>query len=115
MIAKLDLQQSIRSVERILSRWMNLDQREPTLKIVCPKPLQDIAKPTYGIVNCGCPNLFWELRRARREELTATQLTRKNPTEKIVDKDNYLRDYLKVPGANLFGTSRTHSLKTANR
>src|SRR5882762_8442288 len=46
MIGKLDLQQFIRSVERILSRWMNLDQREPTLKIVCPKPLQDIAK-TY--------------------------------------------------------------------
>src|SRR5882757_7937059 len=54
-ISKLDLQQFIRSVERILSHWMNLDQREPTLKIVCPKPLQDIAKPTYAIVNCGTP------------------------------------------------------------
>ena len=82
-------------MERILSHWMNLDQREPTLKIVCPKRLQDIAKPNYGIVNGGCPNLLWELRRARREELTPTQLTRKNPTEKIVDKDNHLRDCLK--------------------
>ncbi len=83
------------SMERILSHWMNLDQREPTLKILCPKALQDIAKPNYGIVNGGCPNLLWELRRARREELSATQLTRKNPTEKIVDKDNHLRDCLK--------------------
>jgi len=82
-------------MERILSHWMNLDQREPTLKILCPKALQDIAKPNYGIVNGGCPNLLWELRRARREELSATQLTRKNPTEKIVDKDNHLRDCLK--------------------
>jgi len=41
-------------MERILSHWMNLDQREPTLKILCPKALQDIAKPNYGIVNGGC-------------------------------------------------------------
>jgi hypothetical protein len=45
-------------MERILSHRMNLDQREPTLKIVCPKPLQDIAKPTHGKVNDGCPNLL---------------------------------------------------------
>jgi hypothetical protein len=42
-------------MERILSHWMNLDQREPILKIVCPKALQDIAKPNCGIVNGGCP------------------------------------------------------------
>ena len=46
-------------------------------------------------MNGGCPNLLWELRRARREELTPTQLTKKNQTEKIVDKDNHLRDCLK--------------------
>jgi hypothetical protein len=57
--------------------------------------LQEIAKPMYGIVNGGCPNLLWELRRARREELTPTHLMTKNPTEKIVDKDNHLRDSLK--------------------
>src|SRR6267142_3322573 len=50
-------------MERILSHWMNLDQREPTLKIVCPKPLQDIAKPTCGIVNCGY--LFFRQRASR--------------------------------------------------
>ena len=82
-------------MERILSHWMNLDQREPTLKIVCPKSRQDMAKPDYGVVNFGCPNLLWELRRARREELSATQLANKNPSEKIIDKDNHLRDCLK--------------------
>jgi len=82
-------------MERILAHWMNLDKCEPTLKIVCPKAWQDIAKPHYGVHNEGCPNLLWELRRARREELTATQLATRNPTEKIVDKDNHLRDCLK--------------------
>jgi hypothetical protein len=33
--------------------------------------------------------------RTRREQLTASQLMRKNPTEAIVDKDNHLRDALK--------------------
>jgi hypothetical protein len=82
-------------MERILAHWMNLDERAPSLRIICPKRLQDIAKPMYGICNVGCPNLLWELRRARRAELTPTQLVNKNPTEKIVDKDNHLRDALK--------------------
>jgi hypothetical protein len=82
-------------MEHILAHWMNLDKCEPTLKIVCPKARQDIAKPHYGVHNEGCPNLLWELRRARRAELTATQLATRNPTEKIVDKDNHLRDCLK--------------------
>jgi hypothetical protein len=43
----------------------------------------------------GCPSLLWELRRAHREELTATQLSKRNSTERIVDKDNHLRDSLK--------------------
>ena len=33
--------------------------------------------------------------RTRREQLSASQLMRKNPTEAIVDKDNHLRDALK--------------------
>lgn len=82
-------------MERILEHWTNLDQREPTLKIVCPKASQDIARPRYGVHNEGCPNLLWELRRARRAESTPSQLASRNPTEKIVDKDNHLRDCLK--------------------
>jgi hypothetical protein len=82
-------------MECILQRWMNLDQQEPTLKIVCPERSRDIAKPQFGVHNEGCPNLLWELRRARRAESTPNQLTTQNPTEKIVDKDNHLRDCLK--------------------
>ena len=37
----------------------------------------------------GCPNLLWELMPTRREQLSAAQLMRKNPTEAIVDKDNH--------------------------
>jgi hypothetical protein len=70
-------------MERILSNWMNLDQREPTLKIVCPAAKVDLGSPQYGAHNEGCANLLWELRRTRRQELTPTQLANKNPTEKI--------------------------------
>jgi transposase-like protein len=82
-------------MERILAHWHDLDNREPTLKIVCPREKRDISRPIYGIHNDGCPNLLWELRRTRREELSATQLVLRNPTERIVDKDNHLRDALK--------------------
>jgi len=82
-------------MERILNHWVDLDNREPTLKIICPRNLRDISRPIYGVHNEGCPNLLWELRRARREELSAGRLVNRNPTERIVDKDNHLRDCLK--------------------
>jgi hypothetical protein len=82
-------------MERILNHWLDLENREPTLKIICPRELRDIGKPIYGVHNEGCPNLLWELRRARREELSAGQLVNRNPTERIVDRDNHLRDCLK--------------------
>jgi hypothetical protein len=82
-------------MERILAHWLNLGSREPTLKIVCPRSLRDIQRPIYGLHNHGCPNLLWELRQARREELSAGQLLHRNPTERIVDKNNHLRDCLK--------------------
>jgi hypothetical protein len=82
-------------MERILKHWMNLDQQEPTLKILCPERSRDIAKPYFGVHNEGCPNLLWELRRTRRAESTPDQLATKNPTEMIIDKDNHLRDCLK--------------------
>ncbi|HEV2962627.1 MAG TPA: hypothetical protein VG649_12430 [Candidatus Angelobacter sp.] len=82
-------------IERILSHWLNLEGREPTLKILCPRSMRDIQRPIYGLHNDGCPNLLWELRQARREELSAGQLLHRNPTERIVDKNNHLRDCLK--------------------
>jgi transposase-like protein len=80
---------------RILNHWANLDKREPTLKIVCPRELREIGKPMYGVFNYGCPNLLWELKRTRTEQLSAGQLIHKNQSERIVDKDNHLRDCLK--------------------
>jgi hypothetical protein len=79
-------------MERILEHWRDLDHREPTLKIICP---EDYSRKRYGLFPNGCPNLLWELMRTRREQLSASQLMRKNPTEAIVDKDNHLRDALK--------------------
>jgi hypothetical protein len=44
-----------------------------------------------------CPNLIWELNRARRAQLSAQQLLTRNVSERVVDKDNHnhLRDCLK--------------------
>jgi len=64
----------ILGMERILSHWIDLENREPTLKIVCPRSMRDIQRPVYGLHNNGCPNLLWELRRTRREELSSAQL-----------------------------------------
>jgi hypothetical protein len=84
----------ILGMERILKHWHDLDHREPSLKIICPRRY-DTSKKRYGLHRDGCPNLIWELRRARREELSATQLQNRNPSERIVDRDNHLRDCLK--------------------
>ena len=70
-------------IECILDHWRDLDHREPTLKIVCPREKRDISRPIYGIHNDGCPNLLWELRRACKDKTG------------IVDQDNHLRDALK--------------------
>jgi len=82
----------IAGMQRILKHWRDLDYHEPTLKIICP---HDYSRKRFGLFSDGCPNLLWELMRTRREQLTASQLMRKNPTEAIVDKDNHLRDALK--------------------
>ena len=101
-------------IERILSHWGNLETGEPTLKIVCPRELWDIGRPQYGLHNNGCPNLLWELRRTRREESTPTQLTHKNPSEKIVQKDNHLRDCLKYMVHAMLGPpEKTWEMKAA--
>ena len=79
-------------MERLLEHWRDLDHREPTLKIVCR---MDYSRRQFGLFKEDSPNLVWELKRARREKLTAQQLMRKNPSEKLVDKDNHGRDCLK--------------------
>jgi hypothetical protein len=75
-----------------MSHWANLDEREPTVKIVCRNYAE---KPQPGLHNWDCPNLLWELMRTRRVKLNAQQLLTRNAAEAIVDKDNHARDAFK--------------------
>jgi hypothetical protein len=72
--------------------WLNLDRREPSVKIVCRNRSE---QPQYGLHPWDCPNLLWELMRCRREKLSAQQLLSRNVSERIVDKDNHARDAMK--------------------
>jgi len=77
---------------RLLMHWANLDEREPTVKIVCRNYSE---RPVYGMHGWDCPNLLWELMRTRREMLTAQQLLTRNASEAIVQKDDHARDACK--------------------
>jgi hypothetical protein len=77
---------------RLHMHWSNLDQREPSLKIVCRNYAE---KPQPGLHNWDCPNLLWELMRMRRLKLSAQQMLVRNVSEAIVDKDNHARDATK--------------------
>jgi len=77
---------------RLMTHWANLNEREPTVKIVCRNYAE---KPQPGLHNWDCPNLLWELMRTRRVKLTSQQLLSRNLAEAIVDKDNHARDAMK--------------------
>jgi hypothetical protein len=79
---------------RIHQHWADLDKRQPSVKILCPKGMY-ADKPQPGLHSWGCPNLLWELMVARRVKLTAQQLLSRNVSEAIVDKDNHARDAMK--------------------
>lgn len=81
-------------ISRIMEHWGNLEEREPTLFIVC-RPHLDRGQRIPGLHPFDCPNLLWEMRRARTHKLTDRQLLTRNPTEKVVDKDNHARDAFK--------------------
>ena len=78
--------------ERLLMHRANLDEREPTIRIVCRSYSE---RPQPGLHNWDCPNLLWELMRTRREKLSAQQLLTRNVSEAIVDKDNHATDTCK--------------------
>jgi hypothetical protein len=78
--------------ERLLLHWSNLEEREPTVFIVCRNPSE---KPQPGLHPWDCPNLLWELMRARKRKLTAQQLMSRNQSEEILDKENHARDAMK--------------------
>ncbi len=77
---------------RLMMHWANLEEREPTVKIVCRNYAE---KPFPGMHPWDCPNLLWELMRTRRVKLSAQQLAGRNASEAIVDKDNHARDAMK--------------------
>lgn len=69
-----------------------LQQKKPRLYIVCRNP-SDAPQP--GLHPYDCPNLIWELKRARRVEMTARQLMTQNQKENLREKNNHARDCLK--------------------
>lgn len=75
--------------ERILSHWADLENREPSLRIVC-RNYSD--RPQPGLHPWDCPNLLWEWLQMRRKKLTATQLLTQNTSEEIIDKNNHASD-----------------------
>jgi hypothetical protein len=79
---------------RLMQHWSDLENREPGVKILCPRGMY-AEKPVPGLHQWGCPNLLWELMIARREKLTSQQLLHRNASEGIVDKDNHARDAMK--------------------
>ena len=77
---------------RLHLHWADLENREPTVKIVCRNYCET---PQFGLHPWDCPNLLWELMRARRQKLSAQQLLSRNTSEAILDKDNHARDAIK--------------------
>jgi hypothetical protein len=79
-------------VQRVQAHWKNLDQEGvmPKLFIVCRFP--DVDAPRPGLHSWDCPNLLWEMMRMRKEKFTAVQLMSRNPSERIVQKNNHAFD-----------------------
>ena len=79
--------------------WHGIGQgRPPRCKIVCRMPSD---RPTPGLHPYDCPNLIWELKRAKRVEMTARQLQTKSQDENLQDKNNHARDAFKYVTGNL--------------
>jgi hypothetical protein len=72
--------------------WADLEEREPTIRIVC-RTSSD--RPQPGLHQWDSPNLLWELMRIRRVKLSAQKLLSRNLSEAIVDKDNHAMDACK--------------------
>ena len=53
-----------------------------------------------------CPNLLWEMKRAKRVEMTSRQLLTKNASEALQNKNNHLID----PAKYLLNTVRNPTL-----
>jgi hypothetical protein len=98
---------------RLMLHWANLEEREPTVRIVCRNYAE---KPVPGMHPWDCPNLLWELMRTRRVKLSAQQLLSRNVSEAIVDKDNHARDackYVLISQPEPAGKTRVQMVREA--
>lgn len=82
-------------VEWVMSDWWKgiAGGRKPRLHIVCRNPSD---RPQPGLHPFDCPNLLWEMKRAKRVQMTSRQLLTKNASEALVNKSNHLLDCLKM-------------------
>jgi hypothetical protein len=92
-------------VEWIMSDWWKgiAGGRKPRLHIVCRNPSD---RPQPGLHPFDCPNLLWEMKRAKRVQMTSRQLLTKNASEALVNKNNHLLDPLK----QILGTVRNPTM-----
>jgi hypothetical protein len=84
-------------VEWIMSDWWKgiSGGRKPRLHIVCRNPSD---RPQPGLHPFDCPNLLWEMKRAKRVQMTSRQLLTKNASEALVNKNNHLLDPCLIAG-----------------
>jgi hypothetical protein len=73
--------------------------QKPRLYIVCRTPSD---RPQPGLHEFDCPNLLWEMKRAKRVQMTSRQLLTRNPSEALENKNNHAMDPLK----QILGTLR---------
>jgi hypothetical protein len=67
--------------------------KKPRLYIVCRTPSD---RPQPGLHEFDCPNLVWEMKRAKRVEMTSRQLLTRNPSEALQNKNNHALDSFKA-------------------
>jgi hypothetical protein len=102
MVPYAGVRSDITFVEWMMSDYWKGIAQDPTgirLFIVCRNASD---RPQPGMHPYDCPNLLWEMRRARRVQLTTRQLLTKNPSEQLQDKCNHALD----PCKYLTGTLR---------
>lgn len=77
--------------------------KRPRVFIVCRTPSE---RPQPGLHEYDCPNLMWELKRAKRVEMSTRQLLTKNPSDALVDKNNHARDAMKYMLGTIGGATK---------
>ena len=99
MTAYQGVRSDVSFVEWIMSDyWRGITRgRRPRLFIVCRNPSD---RPQPGLHQYDCPNLLWEMRRAKRVQMTSRQLLTRNPSEALENKNNHALDCMKeITGA----------------